>query len=232
MPRASSFCSSSAVQSCAPPSWHTALAYTHLFAPTHAPPSTGVSTVSSHTALLPSALESHPSSTHVASQHAPCTLGCGLGTVPTSVGVGLGCDVTSSPSLGRGGVARLPAGRPVHACTSAQHRMHAAVEVAASMHKKAVRALLLVARETHPGNEGGTSFAAGRARPQVLAVARVARSAPRWRQGLQRVIPLDMCTREESEDDDDRVSLLDAGRANTQHRNMAKMRITIYEVQR
>jgi hypothetical protein len=41
------------------------------------------------------------------------------------------------------------------------------------------------------------------------------------------VIPLDMCTREESEDDDDRVSLLDAGRANTQHRNMAKMRITM-----
>ena len=28
--------------------------------------------------------------------------------------------------------------------------MHAAVEVAVSMHKKAVRALLLVARETHP----------------------------------------------------------------------------------
>jgi len=43
---------------------------------------------------------------------------------------------------------------------------------------------------------------------------------------LQRVIPLEMCTREESEDDDDRVSLLDAGRANTQHRNTAKMRIT------
>ena len=81
--------------------------------------------------------------------------------------------------LGEGGVARLPAGRPVHACTSAQHRMHAAVEVAASMHKKAVRALLLVARETHPGNKGGTSFAAGRARPQVLAVARGARSTPR-----------------------------------------------------
>jgi hypothetical protein len=137
------------------------------------------STVSSHTALLPSALESHPSSTHVASEHAPCALGCGVGTVPTSVGVGLGCGVTSSPSLGRGGVARLPAGRPVHACTSAQHRMHAAVEVAVSRHKKAVRALLLVARETHPGNEGGTSFAAGRARPQVLAVARGDRSAPR-----------------------------------------------------
>ena len=81
--------------------------------------------------------------------------------MPTSVGVGLGCGVTSPPSLGRGGVARLPAGRPVHACTSAQHRMHAAVEVAASIHRKAVRALLLVARETHPGNEGGTSFAAG-----------------------------------------------------------------------
>ena len=143
------------------------------------PRAKGVSTVSSHTALLPSALESHPISTHVASEHAPCTLGCGVGTVPTSVGVGLGCGVTSSPSLGRGGVARLPAGRPVHACTSAQHRMHAAVEVAASMHKKAVRALLLVARETHPGNKGGTSFAAGRARPQVLAVARGARSAPR-----------------------------------------------------
>ena len=149
------------------------------FAPTHAPPSTGASAVSLHAALLPSALESHPSSTHVASEHAPCTLGCGVGTVPTSVGVGLGCGVTSSPSLGRGGVARLPAGRPVHACTSAQHRMHAAVEVAASMHKKAVRALLLVARETHLGNKGGTSFAAGMARPQVLAVARGARSTPR-----------------------------------------------------
>ena len=79
---------------------------------------------------------SHPSSAHVASENAPCTPGCGVGAVSTAVGVG------ARELRGRrhrrggegGGGARLPVGCPVYACTSAQHRIHATVEVAASRH--------------------------------------------------------------------------------------------------
>ena len=39
-----------------------------VFAPTHTPPSTEASAVSPHAALLPCALECHPSSMHVGQQ--------------------------------------------------------------------------------------------------------------------------------------------------------------------
>ena len=124
----------------------------HLFAPTHAPPSTGASTVSPHTALLSYTLVPHPSSAHVASENAPCTPGCGVGAVSTAVGVG------ARELRGRrhrrggegGGGARLPVGCPVYACTSAQHRIHATVEVAASRHN----VLFAPSCSSHPGNEG------------------------------------------------------------------------------